>query len=157
MSLKALKDKFFGIPLLYKSVLCIAVFFPVAFIFLIISSAASYDTSSFQGKIVIKSNGANISEGNPSCVINNDEDTCDFRVGYYTAATSGDLLWQEDFLDIELGDNNGIFSLALGTGAATGTVQESSYKEVFKNNSDVYMQISFQANGIWVQRQEALS
>jgi hypothetical protein len=148
MSLKALKDKFFGICFLCKSVLFIAIFLSTSLIFIVPSFAASSDTSFFQGKIVIKSDGTNISENNPSCVINGSaNDTCDFRVGYYSAATSGDLLWQEDFLNVELGDNNGIFSLALGTGDATGTVHESSYKEVFKNNTDVYMQISFDADG----------
>ena len=139
MSLKALKDKFFGIFFLCKSVLFIAIFLLTSLIFIVPSLAASSDTSYFQGKIVIKSDGTNISENNPSCVINGSaNDTCDFRVGYYSAATSGDLLWQEDFLNVELGDSNGIFSLALGTGDATGTVHESSYKEVFRNNTDVY-------------------
>jgi len=147
MSLKALKDKFFGIRFLYKSILFILIFLSISFTFASISSAASSDTSYFQGKIVIKSDGTNISESNPSCVINGSaNDTCDFRVEYYSATTSGDLLWQEDFLNVELGDNNGIFSLSLGTGA-NGTGDESSYKEVFKNNSDVYMQISFDTDG----------
>jgi hypothetical protein len=111
-----------------------------------VSFAASSDTSYFQGKIVIKSSGTNISENNPSCVVNNSADSCDFKVGYYSASTNGTLLWQEDFLNVELGDYNGIFALALGTGS-NGSGSENSYKEIFKNNSDVYMQISFDTDG----------
>lgn len=146
MSLKALKDKLFDIYFLCKRVFLILIILTSFLSSKGFVHAASSDTSYFQGKIVIKADGTNLSGNNPSCVITNSADTCDFRVEYYSASTGGTLLWQEDFANIELGDHNGVFSLPLGTGT-NNSGSESSYKETFKNNSDVYMQLSFDKDG----------
>jgi len=110
------------------------------------ASAASVDTLNFQGKIVIKSSGSNIGADNPACIVNESTDTCAFRVGYYAAVTGGDPLWVEEFDNVELGDQNGVFTLALGTGNKTDG-SETSYTDIYLNNSSVYMAIEFDPTG----------
>jgi len=146
MSLKALKDKVFKITFVIKSVIFVCILFNGLGFVKQKVNAASGDTSYFQGKIVVKSDGTNISSNNPSCVITGSPDTCDFRVEYYSTDTGGDVLWQEDYNNLEIGNKDGLFSLALGTGSKTSGT-ETSYKNIFINNSDVYMQISFDKDG----------
>jgi hypothetical protein len=147
MSIKALKDVFYCIYFskkgLYLLLIIIFLLFSSSFVFI---HAASNDTSYFQGKIVIKDSGINISENDPACVIDESADTCDFRVGYYSVNTGGSVLWREDFTNVELGDRGGIFSLPLGTGSNTSG-SEASYKDAFVNNASVYMEVSFDTDG----------
>lgn len=107
--------------------------------------ALSDNTINFQGKIVIKSNGTNVTDTSPSCV-ESGADTCDFRIGYYNASTGGTLLWQEDFSNIEIGDYEGIFNLVLGSGT-NNSGNESSFEDVYLNNNDVYTAILLDTDG----------
>ena len=107
--------------------------------------AASNDTVNFQGKVVNKVDGTNVVTGSPSCVAAG-ADTCDFRVRYYSAATGGTLFGTEEFLNVEIGDYEGIFKLALGTGTYTAG-SESSFVNIFLNNASVYMEIGFDPAG----------
>ncbi len=77
------------------------------------SSAPLLQEINFQGKIVNKDDGTNLVSGSPSCVVAG-ADTCDFRVGIYTASSGGIALWTEIHQNIELGDHNGIFNLSVG-------------------------------------------
>ncbi len=107
-------------------------------------SAASNDTYNFQGRIVGK-DGHKVSNNSPVCV-NSGQDSCAFRVGYYDAITGGTLLWQEDFLNKELGDYDGIFNLSLGSGTKTAG-SETLYQTVFTSRASVYMQVFFDPTG----------
>ena len=100
----------FGVKLLLLAFAVITVFFaaytsrPV--------SAVSTQEIKFQGKIVNKNTGTNIS---PSCIINGaNNDTCDFKISIYSSASGGTALWSEILTDIEIGQYNGIFSLSIG-------------------------------------------
>jgi hypothetical protein len=108
--------------------------------------AASNNTSNFQGKIVIKNGGYNVTATSPACVRASLTDTCAFRIGYYSAASGGTMLWREEFRNIEIGEYEGVFNLPLGTGT-NGTGSETTFTNVFINNTDVYMQIEFDATG----------
>ncbi|MCC7290418.1 hypothetical protein IT417_04200, partial [bacterium] len=111
---------------------------------------ATSETINFQGKIVRNDTGfegLNVSAGNPSCVVAGvSNDTCDFRVEYYNAATSGTLFGSEVFSNVEIGTYNGIFNLILGTGTFSAG-SESSFRNIFINNSSVYVEIDFAPNG----------
>lgn len=75
--------------------------------------AAVSQEISFQGKIVDKTNGTNIS---PSCVIAGaGNDTCDIRVGIYSNVSGGSALWSEIHTDVEIGQYTGVFSLSIGS------------------------------------------
>lgn len=112
--------------------------------------AASVDTINFQGKIVRNDSGnegLNVVAGTPACVVaGNSNDTCDFRIKYYSAVTSGTLLGTEVFNNIEIGYFNGVFNLVLGTGTYTGGA-ESTFKGVFLNNSNVFIEADFAPDG----------
>jgi hypothetical protein len=111
---------------------------------------AQAETFNFQGKIVRNdagNEGLNVTAGSPACVsLGPTNDTCDFRVKYYTAATSGTLLGTEVFANKEIGEYNGIFNLALGTGSYSAG-SESSFRNIFLNNSSVYMEVEFAPDG----------
>lgn len=77
-------------------------------------SAASNTTITFQGKIVQKTTGINILTGTPACV-SAGADTCDLRFSIYDASSGGTLLWQETWNNVEIGDNDGVFSVALNS------------------------------------------
>ncbi len=106
--------------------------------------AASSDNINFQGRVV-KSDGTKVSNGSPACV-QSGQDTCDFKISYYDSATNGTLLGAEEFIDVELGDTDGVYNLKLGTGSFTAGT-ESSVQNIFKNNSSVYIEIGFDPNG----------
>ncbi len=77
------------------------------------TKAAFNQEINFQGKIVDKTNGTNIS---PSCIISGaDNDTCDFRVSIYNTSSGGTALWSEVFTDVEIGEYDGILSLDIGS------------------------------------------
>lgn len=105
--------------------------------------AASNNTFKFQGKIVNVTNGTNLNPGSPACVIAGpSNDTCDFRVRYYSASTGGTLFATEEFNNIEIGEYNGVFSYTLGTGVFTAG-SESNFENIFINNGTVYYEIGF--------------
>ncbi|MBD3328894.1 hypothetical protein GF357_00115, partial [Candidatus Dojkabacteria bacterium] len=103
-------------------------------------------TFSFQGKIVVKNTGINIGTGSPACVAAG-ADSCNFRISYYDSASGGVLLWQEDFSNIEIGEYDGIFNLALGEGSDTGAGSSASFTDTFADNPSTYLHILFDANG----------
>lgn len=133
-------------------------FLPIIFlVFVALAFAARFtpvfaqaETFNFQGKIVRNdtgNEGLNVTTGSPACVILGiTNDTCDFRVKYYSAATSGTLLGTEVFANREIGEYNGIFNLALGTGSFTAG-SESSFRNIFLNNSSVFMEVDFAPDG----------
>lgn len=76
--------------------------------------ASANSTISVQGKIVNSIDGTNIDSGATACV-QSGADTCDIRVDIYSENSGGILLWSETHVDIELGDNSGIFNLKLNS------------------------------------------
>lgn len=107
------------------------------------TSAASIDTIKFQGKIVNNSNGTNLNPGSPTCIIAGPtNDTCDFRIEYYSAVTGGTLFATEEFSNIEISEYNGTYSLTLGSGTFTAG-SETTFLNVFRNNSSVYYELGF--------------
>lgn len=93
--------------------LLLSVFLTVVFLVLISPVAAQANSQiSIQGKVVNLTDGTNIEQGSPACVLAG-ADTCDIRANIYDQAAGGTLLWSEDHDDIELGDRAGIFNLAL--------------------------------------------
>ena len=110
--------------------------------------AQTADTVNFQGKIVRNdagSEGINVSSSETSCIAAG-ADTCGFQVAYYTASSGGTLLGTETFTNIEIGDNEGVFNLALGTGSYTAG-SESAFLDIFNNNTTVYGEINFDHDG----------
>ncbi len=119
--------------------------------------ALSSDKINLQGKIVRNDTGhegMNVIPGSPACVINGaGNDTCDFRVSYYTAITGGTLLLTEDFVNVEIGQFDGVFELSLGSGTITTTAQCrdgacNSPSEVISEYGDVYIELKFAPDGI---------
>jgi hypothetical protein len=77
-------------------------------------SAQAADTINFQGKIVNKPDDTNLTPGTPACVVNgSNNDTCDFRVSIFNAASGGTLMWQEVHPNVEIDQYNGLFNLNL--------------------------------------------
>ncbi|HNR29166.1 MAG TPA: hypothetical protein PKL19_02165, partial [Candidatus Dojkabacteria bacterium] len=118
--------------------------------------ALSSDNINLQGKIVrndIGHEGLNVIPGSPACVVNGpSNDTCDFRVSYYTALTSGTLLLTEDFTNVEIGQFDGVFELSLGSGTVTTTLQCrdgtcNSPSEVISEYGDLYVELQFAPDG----------
>lgn len=111
---------------------------------------AQSETFNLQGKIVRNdtgNEGLNVVAGSPTCVfLGPSNDTCDFRVEYYSAATGGTLLGTEVFSNVEIGEYNGIFNLALGTGSFTAG-SESSFRNIFLNNTSTFVEIDFAPDG----------
>jgi len=118
--------------------------------------ALSSDNINLQGKIVrndIGHEGMNVIPGSPACVVNGpSNDTCDFRVSYYTALTGGTLLLTEDFTNVEIGQFDGVFELSLGSGTVTTTLQCrdgtcNSPSEVISEYGDLYVELQFAPDG----------
>ena len=124
-----------------------------------IAFAATDSTINFQGKIVRNDTGyegLNVTTGNPACVVSgNGNDTCDFRVRYYTASSGGTLLLTEVFSNIEIGQYNGAFTLSLGSdGAPTAGTYAAckggtcdNLQEVVNAVSDLYVELGFAPGG----------
>ena len=106
-----------NIKILLSSVLTVfavlAVFVVMSLISSISTSAFSSDTSSFVSKIVYKVDGTNITNITPpACIVAGDaNDTCDFEIRYYSAATGGTLRGTEVFPDVEIGQYDGVHNL----------------------------------------------
>ena len=121
--------------------------------------AATDTTINFQGKIVRNDTGyegLNVTAGNPACVVDgNGNDTCDFEVKYYTAASSGTLLYTEDFANVEIGQYNGAFTLSLGSSSShtSGTYAGckggtcDNLQEVVNATTSLYVELSFSPAG----------
>lgn len=132
----------------------------LSLIFAILFSSSIYALSSdninLQGKIVRNDTGhegMNVIPGSPACVVNGpSNDTCDFRVSYYTALTGGTLLLTEDFTNVEIGQFDGVFELSLGSGTVTTTLQCrdgtcNSPSEVISEYGDLYVELQFAPDG----------
>ena len=75
--------------------------------------AAVNQEITFQGKVVDKTDGTNIA---PACYNTGaGNDTCDFRVGIYSASSGGTALWSEILTDVELEDYDSVFTLNVGS------------------------------------------
>ena len=75
--------------------------------------AAVNQEITFQGKVVDKTDGTNIA---PACYNTGaSNDTCDFRVGIYSASSGGTALWSEILTDVELEDYDSVFTLNVGS------------------------------------------
>ena len=121
--------------------------------------AATDSTINFQGKIVRNDTGhegLNVVAGSPACVVDGDgNDTCDFQVRYYSAASAGTLLMTENFSNVEIGQYNGAFTLSLGSDASpiAGTYAGctggtcDNLQEVVNAVSDLYIQVGFSPAG----------
>jgi len=138
--------------------LIILLILSLVFVVLFSSSiyALSSDNINLQGKIVRNDTGhegMNVIPGSPACVVNGQSnDTCDFRVSYYTALTGGTLLLTEDFTNVEIGQFDGVFELSLGSGTVTTTVQCrdgtcNSPSEVISEYGDLYIELQFAPDG----------
>jgi hypothetical protein len=124
---------------------------PLSFVVLNSFSKVYAQTSSsinFQGKIVRNDTGyegLNVVNGSPACV-GSGSDTCDFRINYYSASTSGTLFFTETFTDVEIGQYGGVFELNLGTGTGTAGIY-SSLSETIQGENSVYVEILFSPAG----------
>ncbi len=114
--------------------------------------SASSDTINLQGKIVrndVGYEGLNISAGSPACVVSGDgNDTCDFRVRYYDAATAGNLLLTEQFSNVEIGQYVGVFNVSLGSDPAPVAGVYTSLSGLIQGESDVYVEVGFDPSGL---------
>ncbi len=132
----------------------------VSLVFAISISTSAYALTSeninFQGKIVRNDTGhegLNVIPGTPGCVVDGaGNDTCDFQVAYYTAATAGTLLLTETFSNVEIGQYDGVFELSLGSGSMTTTVQCrdgtcNTPMEVISEYTDLYVELKFAPDG----------
>ncbi len=112
--------------------------------------AQTSSTINLQGRIVRNdtgNEGLNVSAGNPACVfLGAANDTCDFRVRFYTVDTAGTLLGTETFSNYEIGEFNGIFNLPIGAGTYTAGT-ETSIRNIILKNSSVYAEIDFAPDG----------
>jgi uncharacterized delta-60 repeat protein len=115
-----------------------------------VTYAQTADEISLQGKIVRNDTGyegLNVVNGTPSCV-SSGSDSCDFKVKYYDAASSGTLEYTEEFIDVEIGDYGGVFNLILGS--VTGSGNYSTLEDLLKNEKTLYLQIEFAPAGAGV-------
>jgi hypothetical protein len=134
-------------------------------------------TLNFQGKIVVKTTGINLTTGSPTCIVAGaSNDTCDFRVRIWNVQTSGtttsgtNLLYEELFNNVELGAYDGVFNLGInsvcqatssgdhiwGTTSASSSVcnlvddsDSDSTTGVNFGRNDLWMEISFDPSGTW--------
>ncbi len=118
--------------------------------------ALTSETINFQGKIVRNDTGyegLNVIPGSPACVVSGaGNDTCDFRVSYYTASSGGTLLLTEDFSNVEIGQYDGVFDLSLGSGSVTTSAQCrdgtcNNVVEVISEYTNVYLELKFSPDG----------
>ncbi|MCA9377288.1 hypothetical protein KC685_05230, partial [Candidatus Dojkabacteria bacterium] len=106
-------------------------------------------TLNFQGKIVRNDSGnvgINVSSSETTC-ISGGADSCDFKVVYYDASTGGNTLGTEQFSNIEIGAYDGVFNLPLGAGDTWTAGTETTFLDIFINNSTVYAQVHFDKEG----------
>jgi hypothetical protein len=94
--------------------------------------AAINEQFTYQGKIVDKTNGTNLTNSDASCVSVGGADTCDFRVSLYSAVSGGTLQWQQTFSNVELYDNDGIFNLTMDGSNCGG---DNLFDDCYQNGS----------------------
>ncbi len=101
----------------------------------------------FSGKIVT-SEGLDISYDPPGCISSVGADTCDFQIKFYNHQSDGGapLLGSEIFEDVEINDYRGYFNLKIGGGSYTAG-EYPSIKEIFLNETDVYIEVLFDGSG----------
>jgi predicted GH43/DUF377 family glycosyl hydrolase len=136
-------------PKLVKISAILSIFFLVFFPSTVF--ALSSDTINFQGKIVRNDTGyegLNVTAGSPACVVaGNSNDTCDFQVRYYSASTGGTLLLTEAYANVEIGQYNGAFTLALGSDGSPTAGSYASFDAMVKGVTDLYVQLGFSPAG----------
>ncbi|MCA9381104.1 hypothetical protein KC678_02470, partial [Candidatus Dojkabacteria bacterium] len=123
-------------------------------IYRILNIEAGTRTVNFSGKIVNKADGTNLISGTPACV-NGGADTCDFRVRIYDASSGGNLLFEEEHANVELGDTDGVFSLDINSicnSAASGssdwgTTACVSNGGVDFSSSSLFLELAFAPGG----------
>jgi hypothetical protein len=130
----------------------LGILLPTFFLFFIEKSyALSTNTINLQGKIVRNDTGyegLNVTTGNPSCVVaGSSNDTCDFRVRYYSAASGGTLFLTEVFSNKEIGQYNGAFNLSLGSDPSPTAGSYSSLDALVAAENTVYIEIGFDPAG----------
>jgi len=149
-----LASKFAYIKLSANLFVALAVLLSLGILTNQVEAASSQNTIKFQGKVVSKSDGRNLIPGTPACVVAGAaNDTCDLRVSLYDAASSGTLLWQEEHLNVEVGEYNGVFNLllnsvcaswpALGSPPAGCTASPTAAGIDWSSVGDVYVQVEF--------------
>jgi len=112
--------------------------------------AVTNNVINFQGKIVRNDTGyegLNVITGTPSCVVAGaGNDTCDFRIRYYDASTSGTLLLTETFSNTEIGAYNGAFDLSLGSTTPTAG-SYATFDAMIKGENTIYVELGFDPAG----------
>lgn len=112
--------------------------------------AVTNNVINFQGKIVRNDTGyegLNVVTGTPSCVdAGASNDTCDFRIRYYDATTSGTLLLTETFSNTEIGSYNGAFDLSLGSTSPTAG-KHATFDAMIKGEDTIYVELGFDPAG----------
>ncbi|MCB9790209.1 tail fiber domain-containing protein [Candidatus Nomurabacteria bacterium] len=138
------------IPVAYHGVLLLVVFFGITTLTgARLVRAQTAETLNFQGKIVRNDSGnvgINVSSSETTC-ISGGADSCDFKVVYYDASTGGNTLGTEQFSNIEIGAYDGVFNLPLGAGDTWTAGTETTFLDIFINNSTVYAQVHFDKEG----------
>ncbi|MEP7103702.1 MAG: kelch repeat-containing protein [Candidatus Dojkabacteria bacterium] len=140
-------------------------------------SAAIKNTINFQTKLTLKSSGINPQNAMPACVITGSADTCDFRIRIWNQQTGGtatagnNLMYEELFTNIELGDTNGILNLTINSvcGATTSATHQwgttgasATVCNLFDDNgdadsttginfarSDLWLELTWDVDGTW--------
>ncbi len=137
-------------PKVAKNLIIPFVIFLFAGIFSSDIFAATNNVVNFQGKIVRNDTGyegLNVITGTPSCVVDGaGNDTCDFRIRYYDASTSGTLLLTETFSNTEIGAYNGAFDLSLGSTTPTAG-SYSTFDAMIKGEDTIYVELGFDPAG----------
>lgn len=138
--------------------------------------AAINNTIDFQTRITNKTTGLTPTTGTPSCV-SASADTCDFRIRIWNLSTGGtatagnNLLYEELFTNIEIGDYSGRLDLKInsvcgatlssnhswGTTGASATVcnlfddngDADSTTGVNFDRTDLYFELTFDPSGTW--------
>jgi len=137
-------------PKVAKKLIIFLVIFLFAGTFPVGVSAATNNVINFQGKIVRNDTGyegLNVVTGTPTCVVDGaGNDTCDFRIRYYDALTSGTLLLTETFSNVEIGAYNGVFDLSLGSTSPTAG-SYSTFDAMIKGEDAIYVELGFDPAG----------
>lgn len=129
--------------------------FALIFLFVTLNSsdifAVTNNVINFQGKIIRNDTGyegLNVTPGDPACVVDGSgNDTCDFRVRYYSASSGGTLLITEAFSDVEIGEYNGAFDLSLGSDPSPTAGSHATVDAMIKAEDTIYVELGFDPAG----------
>ena len=109
------------------------------------ASAAINKSFSYQGQLKNSSTGMAITSSDASCIISGDNnDTCDFRMSFYTAAAGGTLVWQEIEGDVEF-NSDGSFSVSLDCAGNFDSCNQNGGPDF--DSSDLYIEVAFAPAG----------